>query len=298
LDDKYVSGGVNGATLYTQDLEIWNACEAKKVNTSLTNKDVIDLKNSGISDDVIVAKIKASACHFDTSVDDLKALKAAGISDAVMFAMVDTTPKPSAAVPVAPIAAPAPPPPSIPPELLQDRQEAAASCPTCKTFVLSYVDSRTGQVTDNWGTKHQWDLMKQRGEQVSQGKLKPLLHAVRYRQNADYVFFWTQAVGSRTYVTYVPQTTTSESTVYGNYNGYNTGSGNSTYGNFNGTISTTSTSYTPQANQWNYVNVTLSVYDKYGNKVYETWHQGNFRWSKPEKDCLEDALNYLHKILE
>ena len=37
----------------------------------------------------------------------------------------------------------------------------------------------------------------------------------------------------------------------------------------------------------------MTVYDRFGKKTYETWYQGNFRWSKPDKDCLEEALKFL-----
>jgi hypothetical protein len=39
--------------------------------------------------------------------------------------------------------------------------------------------------------------------------------------------------------------------------------------------------------------VNLVVYDRSGKKVFETWHQGNWIWSKPDKDCLEDAFDHL-----
>jgi hypothetical protein len=44
--------------------------------------------------------------------------------------------------------------------------------------------------------------------------------------------------------------------------------------------------------------VTATVYDWKGKKLYQTIHQGNFRWSKPDKDCLTDAIEYLRKTLD
>ena len=55
---------------------------------TLTNQDVVDLVKTGLSDDIIVAKVKSSPGKFDTSTAALKDLKAAGVSDAVILAIV------------------------------------------------------------------------------------------------------------------------------------------------------------------------------------------------------------------
>ena len=49
----------------------------------------------------------------------------------------------------------------------------------------------------------------------------------------------------------------------------------------------------PEHGEREFVNVVATVYARDGRKLFETMHQGNWRWSKPDKDCLEDALNYL-----
>lgn len=65
----------------------------------LTNQDVIDMAGLGLSDDVIIGKIQSSAASdalaLDTSLDGLKQLKAAKVSDAVIKVMVN--PKAAAA---------------------------------------------------------------------------------------------------------------------------------------------------------------------------------------------------------
>lgn len=58
-------------------------------NPTLTNDDVIKMAQAKLPDGVIVAKIKASPCKFDTSPDTLIKLKQAGISDTVMQAMAE-----------------------------------------------------------------------------------------------------------------------------------------------------------------------------------------------------------------
>lgn len=60
----------------------------------LSNKDVIDMHGIGLGADLILAKMKSSACKFDTSVAALKALKASGVPDSVILAMVQPSPVP------------------------------------------------------------------------------------------------------------------------------------------------------------------------------------------------------------
>lgn len=56
--------------------------------TPLSNKDVLEMVRANLLADVIVAKIKASACDFDTSPAALQQLKNGGVPDAVLLAMV------------------------------------------------------------------------------------------------------------------------------------------------------------------------------------------------------------------
>jgi len=66
--------------------------ESPKVTaTPLTNADVLDMLKAGVSQDVVIAKIRASACEFDTTPSTLKALKAAKVPDAVTLAMVEAS---------------------------------------------------------------------------------------------------------------------------------------------------------------------------------------------------------------
>ena len=66
---------------------------AKNVQTSavtaktLTDSDVLALVESKLAPEVIVEKIKASECDFDTSPEGLIALSKAGISNDVIFYM-------------------------------------------------------------------------------------------------------------------------------------------------------------------------------------------------------------------
>ncbi|MBK9152793.1 MAG: hypothetical protein IPM25_00920 [Chloracidobacterium sp.] len=55
---------------------------------TLTNKDIIDLTKAGMSESLILAKMKSSKTSFDTSPAALIELKMAGVSDTVMLEMV------------------------------------------------------------------------------------------------------------------------------------------------------------------------------------------------------------------
>jgi hypothetical protein len=66
-----------------------------------TNQDVIEMVKAGLSDEVIVAKIRAvgaageGVAAFDTSVEGLKTLKDGNVSDAVIKVMINPTPPPA-----------------------------------------------------------------------------------------------------------------------------------------------------------------------------------------------------------
>lgn len=58
-------------------------------DAALTNEDIVSLIRAGLGAEVIIAKIKTSATKFDTSVEELLALKDAGVEDDVIAAMVN-----------------------------------------------------------------------------------------------------------------------------------------------------------------------------------------------------------------
>jgi hypothetical protein len=89
---------------------------SQPLNKRITNKDVIEMTSLGISDDVIIAKIRGAAAggtlQFDTSVDGLKELKAAKVSDEVIKVMINPAP---AAASVVVAATPITNDPNLPP---------------------------------------------------------------------------------------------------------------------------------------------------------------------------------------
>jgi hypothetical protein len=89
---------------------------SQQLSKRITNKDVIDMTALGLSDDIIIAKIRGASAggtlQFDTSVDGLKELKLAKVSDEVIKVMINPAP-PTAPVVVA--ATPITNDPNLPP---------------------------------------------------------------------------------------------------------------------------------------------------------------------------------------
>jgi hypothetical protein len=68
------------------------------IESDVDNARIIEMTRKGLGDDVIIARIKASATKFDLSDDDLANLKKAGVSDSVVAAMIQSTELASAKV--------------------------------------------------------------------------------------------------------------------------------------------------------------------------------------------------------
>jgi hypothetical protein len=65
-------------------------CVAQQVGKRMTNQDVIDMVSLGLSDDVIIEKIRGvGGTDFDTSVPGLRVLKAGRVSDSVIRVMIN-----------------------------------------------------------------------------------------------------------------------------------------------------------------------------------------------------------------
>jgi len=65
----------------------------------LTNADIINLVKSGLSAEIVAAKIKQSGGEFDTSPAKLKELKAAGVTEPVILAMIEVDSKGKTVIP-------------------------------------------------------------------------------------------------------------------------------------------------------------------------------------------------------
>jgi hypothetical protein len=83
-------------------------------DSALTNADLINMVQAKVGDELIIAKIKSSPSNFDTSIDAILKLKAAGVSDAVIRAMVDAAPPPKTTPKTTAAEQPPPPDPNDP----------------------------------------------------------------------------------------------------------------------------------------------------------------------------------------
>jgi hypothetical protein len=63
--------------------------QASTTAGKLTNADILSMNKTGLPSTVLIAKIKSGACNFDTSPAQLQQLKAGGIPDDVILAMVE-----------------------------------------------------------------------------------------------------------------------------------------------------------------------------------------------------------------
>ena len=67
-----------------------SAAAVQAENASLvSNKDVIDMAQAKLSDQVIIRQVRTTKCRFDTSPSALIQMKKAGVSDAVVLAMTE-----------------------------------------------------------------------------------------------------------------------------------------------------------------------------------------------------------------
>ena len=71
--------------------------QTQAADAGLTNKDVVDMVKASLTPAVVVAKIKTSPTSFDTSPAALQELKAAGVPDEVILAMVQGAAAPATA---------------------------------------------------------------------------------------------------------------------------------------------------------------------------------------------------------
>ena len=73
---------------------------APAMSKRLTNQDIVSMVQLGLSDDVVIAKIRTMSAigpdsvSFDTSTEGLKALKAANVPDSVIKVMINPAPPP------------------------------------------------------------------------------------------------------------------------------------------------------------------------------------------------------------
>ncbi len=79
-------------TFCTDSIPVLNGqtVDSKQTQIQLTNDDVLAMVKSGLSSEIIVAKIKNSSNKFDTSPNKLTALKESGVTESIILAMVQS----------------------------------------------------------------------------------------------------------------------------------------------------------------------------------------------------------------
>jgi len=68
---------------------------AERPAGALANNDILEMHKMGLGTEIVLAKIKSSPSHFDISLPALQELKAAGLNDAVILAIVQSTTAPT-----------------------------------------------------------------------------------------------------------------------------------------------------------------------------------------------------------
>jgi hypothetical protein len=180
-------GGKLRAALLLICLVLAASAFGQQLAKRLTNQDVISMVAGGLSDDVIIAKIRATSAagadnvHFDTSVDGIKALKAANVPDSVIQVMINP-----AAAPAVIVAASAPmtlDPNLPPPEVgIYWKDGANFMLVQGRTVTQAKVGGRAGAFFTNGMRSEHWDATIE--GPTSQNRLKDR-HPVFYFYVAD-----------------------------------------------------------------------------------------------------------------
>jgi hypothetical protein len=119
---------------------------------TLVNADVLALVESGLAPDVIVAKIKSSACNFETAPVALEKLRSRGVPEAVILAMQNATGAASAATvapartPVATADAASTPVPNAPPQALRVKLARGTPLDVEMAYTISSQEVRAGEL--------------------------------------------------------------------------------------------------------------------------------------------------------
>jgi hypothetical protein len=139
-----ISGGPAAAQAATPfGLTNAQVASQRPVVAPLTNRNVIGMQAMRMSPEVIIAKINASPTSFDTTAYGLQKLKAAGVPDKVIVAMVQAPSQAAGPTPVA-VAAPDAAPPN--PEFVQVKVPDGTPVEMVLPEAISSDDAREGMI--------------------------------------------------------------------------------------------------------------------------------------------------------
>jgi hypothetical protein len=63
--------------------------QTSQATAAITNKDIVIMVGAGLSQEIVIAKIKSSDCDFDTAPEKLAELKKDGVADPIILAMIE-----------------------------------------------------------------------------------------------------------------------------------------------------------------------------------------------------------------
>lgn len=149
------------AALFSSSVLLCVATVAQESFKRLTNQDIISMTSLGLSDDVIIAKIRSisgsDGLNFDTSVDGLKSLKEAKVSDSVVKAMINPALPPTVVVSGAPLTTdPNLPPPEVG---VYWKDGPTFALVQGRTLTQQKVGGRAGAIFTNGIRSEHWDAV-------------------------------------------------------------------------------------------------------------------------------------------
>jgi hypothetical protein len=134
-------------------------CRIMFAQTKLNNEDVIKMTKAGLSDDIIVSTIYASAGDYTTTADALIALKQAGVTDKTIAAVVSAAANMAAAPAPNPQGASVAPLPVAAPVDQEAGQPAAAPAPAAYKPRV-FLQSQSRGDTRNAGRDQSMEMSK------------------------------------------------------------------------------------------------------------------------------------------
>jgi len=157
---SHFAAGLLAAVLLSLSL-LCTVSAAQESSKRLTNQEVISMTSLGLSDDVIIAKIRSvsgsDGLNFDTTVDGLRSLKEAKVSDAVVKAMINPALPPTVVVSAAPLTLdPNLPPPEVG---VYWKDGPTFALVQGRTLTQQKVGGRAGSIFTNGIRSEHWDAV-------------------------------------------------------------------------------------------------------------------------------------------
>jgi hypothetical protein len=236
---------------------------------------------AGLDKDVIVGKIQSSRCDFDTSPTALVELKAVGVIDSVLLAMIKSS---------APLGRPV--------DVAHDRNESPTSAPArdanCKVYfsVIQINEHIPGIPILVGMDEDQWNWFAKQSRETPEGKKHGVCYIVDPRDSrVSALVVWSTEHWRSSIEWPITRTSTTDIHFHGNIETYGRATtreqgqeeipitGKSVY----------AAVYHIRTNPNNADDRTLDP----EAAVYSSENTPQWRWSKPTRDALKDALEFI-----